>query len=76
MPSVMPHVIKMKKHKANKKDREVDYKSEYVQLFGSDEHFAFIAGFTSGGVPYGITHEEMEIIEIEDSKKKKEDAKE
>jgi hypothetical protein len=25
----------------------------------SDENFAFIAGYTSGGAPYGLTHEEM-----------------
>lgn len=28
-----------------------------------DENFAFIVGHTSGGFPYGITHEEMEEIE-------------
>ncbi|MES2329283.1 MAG: hypothetical protein V4539_06735 [Bacteroidota bacterium] len=28
----------------------------------SDETFAFIAGYTSGGAPYGVTHEEMENI--------------
>jgi hypothetical protein len=26
----------------------------------SDENFAFIAGYTSGGAPFGITHEEIE----------------
>ena len=31
---------------------------EHVKL-DSDENFAFIAGFTSGGAPYGLTHEEM-----------------
>jgi hypothetical protein len=29
----------------------------------SDETFAFIVGYTSGGFPYGITHEEMDEIE-------------
>jgi hypothetical protein len=28
-----------------------------------DENFAFIAGYTSGGFPYGVTWEEMEIVE-------------
>jgi hypothetical protein len=28
----------------------------------SDETFAFIAGYTSGGAPYGITWEEMENL--------------
>lgn len=32
-------------------------------MFESDETFAFIAGYTSGGAPYGITWEEMEAIE-------------
>lgn len=33
------------------------------EIFDSDEVFAFIAGYTSGGVPYGITWEEMQQIE-------------
>lgn len=32
-------------------------------IFDSDEVFAFIAGCTSGGVPYGITWDEMQLIE-------------
>jgi hypothetical protein len=30
----------------------------------SDEHFAFIAGYTSDGAPYGVTWEEMEAAEL------------
>lgn len=33
--------------------------------FESDENFAMIIGYTSGGFPYGVTHEEMEEIAIE-----------
>lgn len=33
--------------------------------FESDENFAMIIGYTSGGFPYGVTHEEMEQIDIE-----------
>lgn len=29
----------------------------------SDEHFAYIAGYTEGGSPYGLTWEEMEAVE-------------
>jgi hypothetical protein len=29
----------------------------------SDETFAFIAGYTEGGAPYGVTWEEMEALE-------------
>ncbi len=30
--------------------------------FESDENFAMILGYTSGGFPYGVTHEELEQI--------------
>jgi hypothetical protein len=32
----------------------------------SDETFAFIAGYTSGGFPYGITWEEQEAMRLEE----------
>jgi len=34
--------------------------------FDSDENFAMILGYTSGGFPYGVTHEEMEEINDEE----------
>lgn len=36
-------------------------------LFESDDTFAFIAGYTSGGFAYGVTWEEMEEIERRDT---------
>jgi hypothetical protein len=33
-----------------------------LALIDSDDNFAFIAGYTSGGFPYGLTHEEFEKI--------------
>jgi len=33
--------------------------------FESDENFAMIIGYTSGGFPYGVTHAEMEEINNE-----------
>jgi len=33
--------------------------------FESDENFAMILGYTSGGFPYGVTHEELEEIKSE-----------
>lgn len=33
--------------------------------FESDENFEMILGYTSGGFPYGVTHEEMEEIKSE-----------
>lgn len=34
---------------------------EFEDIIESDETFAFIAGYTSGGAPYGATWEEMGI---------------
>jgi hypothetical protein len=34
-------------------------------VFDSDENFAMILGYTSGGFPYGVTYEEMEQINNE-----------
>lgn len=42
----------------DKKRQELNSTSE----FDSDENFAFIAGYTSGGFPFGITHEETDEI--------------
>jgi hypothetical protein len=33
----------------------------------SDAHFAYIAGYTSGGAPYGITWEQMKRMDVADS---------
>jgi 3-phosphoglycerate kinase len=33
----------------------------------SDDNFAFIAGYTSGGFPYGLTHEEYEYVELDNN---------
>jgi hypothetical protein len=50
--------------KRQKKLRKEKGEQELKSLtdFDSDENFAFIAGYTSGGFPYGITHEEMDEI--------------
>ena len=31
--------------------------------YDSDDNFALIVGYTSGGFPYGLTHEELENAE-------------
>ena len=51
----------MKNKKTNKKNK---FDKDYL-LFQSDDNFAFIAGFTSNGVPFGLTHEEMRELENE-----------
>lgn len=49
------------KHR-NKKNSS---KRQDFSAFDSDEHFAYIAGYTSGGAAYGITREEMEDLSQE-----------
>jgi hypothetical protein len=46
------------------KKKQVDELNTLCE-FESDENFAMIIGYTSGGFPYGVTHEEMEEITIE-----------
>ena len=43
------------------KKREENEKKFKDPLFDSDDNFYFIAGYTSGGAPYGITWEEAEL---------------
>ncbi|MCF8302354.1 MAG: hypothetical protein K9I94_03685 [Bacteroidales bacterium] len=52
-----------KERKWRKEQKEKENKIESEPW--SDEMFAFIAGYTSNGVPSGITHEEMEAIDKE-----------
>jgi hypothetical protein len=40
-------------------------------LIESEEHFGFIAGYTSNGVPYGLTHEEWNKINSETKEEKR-----
>lgn len=50
-------------NKSKKKKKQEIFED---RLFESDDTFAFIAGYTLGGTPYGITWEEMEEIERRD----------
>lgn len=38
-----------------------------IAVNDSDYNFAFIAGYTSGGFPYGLTHEELENAELDNN---------
>lgn len=49
-----------KREKRKEKEENERLMMEYED---SNETFAFIAGYTSGGVAYGITYEEMEEME-------------
>jgi hypothetical protein len=50
------------KARQNQLRKEKRKKKEQLESFDydSDEVFSFIAGYTEGGIPFGITHEEME----------------
>lgn len=43
------------------KTKKIDQQYE----LDSDENFVFIAGYTLGGAPYGLTHQEMTELENE-----------
>jgi len=58
---VMGKKKKIKNKRTSRYKKELDgYGIEY------DEDYAFIAGFSEGGAPFGITHEEMKEIEREE----------
>ncbi|WP_316568736.1 hypothetical protein [Neobacillus sp. YIM B06451] len=59
-----------KKKKKNKMEKKTRYNDYWGLDYDSDETFAFIAGYTSGGAPYGITHKEMAEIEREEREAK------
>jgi hypothetical protein len=51
-----------KKREEQEKRRENE---SYARVPNSDNRFFFIAGYTSGGAPYGVTWEEMELFPYE-----------
>ena len=51
-------MLKQMKLEAEKREQELNSISE----LDSDENFAFIVGYTSGGFAYGIAHKEMDEI--------------
>jgi len=53
--------LKAKRLKKQQKAEEA-YLAEFM-----DEGFAFVAGYTSGGAPYGLTYEEMDEINEEET---------
>ena len=52
-------IKKRKQEKEQKKEKRRVAKEQY-EFEDYDDTFAFIAGYTEGGVPFGITYEEME----------------
>jgi len=61
-------VNSMEAHKllrlSNKKKQQDDLCA--ACKFESDENFAIIIGYTSSGFPYGVTHEEINEIDIDE----------
>ncbi|MCD8501942.1 MAG: UPF0175 family protein [Bacillaceae bacterium] len=45
------------------RDKRISSKQSKIEDYDSDETFAFIADYTEGGAPFGITHEEWEEME-------------
>jgi hypothetical protein len=46
--------------RGRKKKKRTNPESESAEMLEQDENFYFIAGYTDGGFPYGITWEEYE----------------
>lgn len=45
------------------RQKKAEKEAEREGIFAeSDEHFSFIAGYTSGGAPYGVTWEESDAV--------------
>lgn len=47
----------------SKRKKHKDQEKEASLWEESDETFAYIAGYTSGGVPYGVTWEEWDELD-------------
>lgn len=56
------------KSKVKNSKRKKKQKVYEENLFELDDTFAFIAGYTSGGAPYGMAWEEMEEIKRKENK--------
>lgn len=48
------------KHKNQKQPKKLSKRADSCEVIEQDENYYFIAGYTSGGAPYGITWEEYE----------------
>jgi len=62
-------IVKSLKRRIEQKRKLAKEKAEALDIAvnDSDYNFAFIAGYTSGGFPYGLTHEELENVELDNN---------
>jgi len=58
--TVANNTMSENRHRNRKQFKKV--KPDLDSIIESDEYFGFIAGYTSNGVPYGLTHEEWNEI--------------
>ena len=55
-------------HKSRLKQKRIIQEKNKItdtMLLETDDNFAFIVGYTSGGFPYGLTHDDVKQIESE-----------
>jgi hypothetical protein len=55
-----------KRERRAKRKADAEQALELLENTDSDETFAYIAGYTSAGFPYGVTWEEMEAAELQE----------
>ena len=58
--------MKHKRSKSNKRKKQLSSEMNAPEIIEQDETFYYIAGYTSGGAPYGVTWEEMGLEPFED----------
>lgn len=78
-PSYKEQVLKSAQAQAEaKKRKRMERRAALERILNRDrdEHFAYIAGYTNWGFPYGLTWEELEAIESEDRPESETDAEE
>lgn len=54
---------------SRKRKKRTESNSESAEMLEQDENFYFIAGYTDGGFPYGITWEEYEAEQRDEARK-------
>jgi len=62
----MLQTIKPKQKKAHQRKKKKATVISDIPDINQDDTFYFIAGYTSSGVPYGITWEEIALKQFED----------
>jgi len=60
---VKSHQVQIAQRRQKKEGRKIAESIDFA--IESDENFAYIVGYTSNGVPYGLTHDEFYRLEAE-----------